>query len=223
MTATKNFAKKLKLLREGNGLSLKKTAEHLGVTAQSLSLYENGMRTINIDLLKKVAQYFKVSSDYLIGLSDTATIDTEIKAVCDYTGLDDDAVETLSLINGEGKKGNAEETLILNCLSYFIIWGMKDFISDIINNYKELQKKEKEKKQLKSDAEDLQSAGCEKNFESTQKYLQILDKLNDIDEEIAFIEYKNLRCFRNNVLIYLYDLLAMEEDTDNGEHQTPKE
>ena len=58
MTATEEFAKRLKQLRFNKGVSLKKAAETLGVTAQSLSLYENGMRTINIDLLKKVAQYF---------------------------------------------------------------------------------------------------------------------------------------------------------------------
>jgi len=102
MTATEEFAKRLKQLRFNKGVSLKKAAEALGVTAQSLSLYENGMRTINIDLLQKVAQYFGVSSDYLIGLSDAATTDTDLKAVCDYVELSEKAVEKLRTVSQEG-------------------------------------------------------------------------------------------------------------------------
>lgn len=101
MTTIEEFAKRLKTLRTQKGVSLKKAAEALGVTAQSLSLYENGMRTINIDLLKKVAQYFDVSSDYLIGLSDTATTDTDLKAVCDYVELSEKAVEKLRTVSKE--------------------------------------------------------------------------------------------------------------------------
>lgn len=94
--ATEIFAKRLKELRLCKDLSLKKLASDLGVTAQSLSLYETGQRAINIDLLKKIAEYFNVSSDYLLGLSDAATNDADLKAVCDYTGLSEDAVRELN-------------------------------------------------------------------------------------------------------------------------------
>lgn len=94
--ATEIFAKRLKELRLCKDLSLKKLASDLGVTAQSLSLYETGQRAINIDLLKRIAEYFSVSSDYLLGLSDAATNDADLKAVCDYTGLSEDAVRALN-------------------------------------------------------------------------------------------------------------------------------
>lgn len=92
MNTTDVFAKRFKQLRTDKGLSLQKIAQDLNVTAQSLSLYEKGQRTINIDLLKRIAEYFGVSSDYLIGLSDVAATNTDLKAACDYTGLSEKAV-----------------------------------------------------------------------------------------------------------------------------------
>lgn len=92
MNTTEVFAERFKQLRTDKGLSLQKIAQDLDVTAQSLSLYEKGQRTINIDLLKRIAEYFGVSSDYLIGLSDVAATNTELKAACDYTGLSEKAV-----------------------------------------------------------------------------------------------------------------------------------
>jgi transcriptional regulator with XRE-family HTH domain len=86
------FAQRLKDLRIQRGLSLNQLAKDIGVTAQSLSLYENSKRTINIDLLNDIAKYFNVSADYLIGLSDVASLDTDMQAVCDYIGLDDVSV-----------------------------------------------------------------------------------------------------------------------------------
>ena len=62
------FAVRFSLLRKRAGVSLQKIADDLGVTPQSLSLYEKGQRAININLLKAIAEYFKVSADYLIGI-----------------------------------------------------------------------------------------------------------------------------------------------------------
>ena len=68
MDAETIFAVRFSLLRKRAGVSLQKIADDLGVTPQSLSLYEKGQRAININLLKAIAEYFKVSADYLIGI-----------------------------------------------------------------------------------------------------------------------------------------------------------
>ncbi len=95
MNTTEVFAERFKQLRADKKLSLQKVATDLNVTAQSLSLYEKGQRTINIDLLKRVAEYFGVSSDYLIGLSDVSSSNMELTAVCHYTGLNNEAIENI--------------------------------------------------------------------------------------------------------------------------------
>lgn len=97
------FAQRLKCLRIQRCLSLNQLAKDIGVTAQSLSLYENSKRTINIDLLNDIAKYFNVSADYLIGLSDTQSLDTDMQAVCDYIGIDDVGVGIVKDAATKGK------------------------------------------------------------------------------------------------------------------------
>lgn len=99
MTTTEIFAERLRELRNDNGISLKELANLLETTAQSLSLYERAERTINIDLLYKIAKYFDVSADYLLGLANSKTSDITAKAICEYTGLNDKAVESLATYN----------------------------------------------------------------------------------------------------------------------------
>lgn len=95
MEQTKDiFGKRLFEIRESRGESQQELADSIGITRQSLSRYELGERTANIDLLKKVAKHYNISADYLLGLTDNATVDTNLQAVCDYTGLSENAART---------------------------------------------------------------------------------------------------------------------------------
>lgn len=140
MTATEVFAKRLKELREKNEMTQSNAAEKLGITAQSLSLYEKGLRTINIDLLKKVAELFDVSSDYLIGISNTATTDTDMKAVCEFTGLTEQTVKTirniffnLQLPDTEKQYPKITKKYYWQCINYFISLYLEEFLTEIID------------------------------------------------------------------------------------------
>lgn len=61
---------RLKLLRTENGESLEKIAKYLNVTIQTISNYENEKRDMTPDTILKLADYFGVSTDYLLGKSD---------------------------------------------------------------------------------------------------------------------------------------------------------
>lgn len=77
------FAKRLAELRESKNISQRELAEVLGITRQSISLYEKAERNINIELLTKIAKYFNVSTDYLLGISDVLCVDEDAgEAVC---------------------------------------------------------------------------------------------------------------------------------------------
>ena len=45
-------------------------AMEMGVTQQTLSKYEKDITIIKVDILKRLAEYFNVTTDYLLGLSD---------------------------------------------------------------------------------------------------------------------------------------------------------
>ncbi|WEA52270.1 helix-turn-helix transcriptional regulator [Weissella paramesenteroides] len=63
---------RLKELREAKGLSQRQLANELGMVRQAYSNYERGEREPRIDVLIKLADYFDVSVDYLIGHEKTS-------------------------------------------------------------------------------------------------------------------------------------------------------
>lgn len=70
------YFKRLKDLREDHDLFQKDIAKVLGISQQYYSKYENGKFTIPIELIIKLAKYYDVSIDYIVGLSDEKKIRT---------------------------------------------------------------------------------------------------------------------------------------------------
>lgn len=64
------FKQRLKELREEKGLSIEGLAKAVNVSAACISRWENGLRIPNIDSIILLCEFFKVSADYLIGLTD---------------------------------------------------------------------------------------------------------------------------------------------------------
>ena len=58
---------RLKELRKKKGISQLRLASDLNTTQNTVSRYETGEREPGIDELIKIADYFNVSVDYLIG------------------------------------------------------------------------------------------------------------------------------------------------------------
>lgn len=73
----------------------KELAKAIGVTDNTISYFCSGTRTPNIPQIIDIARILEVSTDYLLGISDTATLDTTAQAVVAYTGLSEDNVSTL--------------------------------------------------------------------------------------------------------------------------------
>ncbi len=56
-------------LRIKNNLSSKELSKILNISESSVSLYESGKRKPSLGLIIKIADYFSVSTDYLLGIS----------------------------------------------------------------------------------------------------------------------------------------------------------
>ena len=65
----KNFNEILRDLREDKNLRQKDLADILAIDQRSISFYELGKYEPSLDTLKKIAIYFNVSTDYLLGLT----------------------------------------------------------------------------------------------------------------------------------------------------------
>lgn len=64
-----NYYPRLKDLREDHDLSQQQVADYLGMKQPQYSRYERGLRDIPTDVLIRLAQLYKTSTDYILGLS----------------------------------------------------------------------------------------------------------------------------------------------------------
>ncbi len=65
--------KRIRDLREDNDLSQRKVAEYLQCTQVCYSYYEIGKRDVPVAVMAKLAKFYGVSVDYLLGLTDERT------------------------------------------------------------------------------------------------------------------------------------------------------
>lgn len=86
-------------------IARKMTEQGLNCNTSTITKHYNGDRTISTEYVIKYAKYFGVSTDYLLGLSDIATTDTNIRSICDYTGLSEKSVNILNDLLNAGYYG----------------------------------------------------------------------------------------------------------------------
>lgn len=87
---------RIKSLRINKGINQVQLAQSLGVTKQSISNWENDNILPSIDMLCKIADYFSVSTDYLLCLDNKRTIDIE--------NLSDEQISHIQAIIDDFKK-----------------------------------------------------------------------------------------------------------------------
>lgn len=79
------FGEILVQLRERTGINQKKLAAALGITPSVVSQYEKGKAMPGYDVMRKIADHFHVSVDYLLGREKEA-LETDRWLNADYDG-----------------------------------------------------------------------------------------------------------------------------------------
>ena len=67
-------AERIRQLREDKGLTQADLARRLGITRSSVNAWELGISVPSTQYVVELAQIFKVSTDYVLGLGSTATV-----------------------------------------------------------------------------------------------------------------------------------------------------
>mgnify|MGYP004641935221 CR=1 FL=1 len=94
------FGENLKKLRLAHNLTQQELGSKVGLSKAVVSKYENGLGTPTFEVLVRIAAYFGVTTDYLLGVSGGKTIDV--------SELSDSQIDALHRIITEFKKsGNA--------------------------------------------------------------------------------------------------------------------
>jgi DNA-binding XRE family transcriptional regulator len=61
------FGNRLRMLREGAGITQERLAQTIGTSKSSINMYERGEREPGIETILAIANHFGVSTDYLLG------------------------------------------------------------------------------------------------------------------------------------------------------------
>lgn len=94
---TSKFASNLRELISQKGTTITALSKSLGISRQAVSQYADGTGQPNVDKLVMIADYFGVSADYLVGLSDIPARNETIQGIHNKTGLRQEAIVKLMI------------------------------------------------------------------------------------------------------------------------------
>lgn len=123
------FGNRLKELRKAKGLTQIEISKDINFSQSAITAYENGKREPNFEVLQKLAAYFNVSTDYLLGKIDTSNppaTKTNSTDLLDF--LFHDEPEFLAKIRSIDIKGKINEPGTI----FKLTERQKDRIKDII-------------------------------------------------------------------------------------------
>ncbi len=81
-------------------------ASALYVTKATISNWERGERDLKSSTIIQLSEYFEVTADYLLGMSDYRT--SQANSVSKVTGLTDDSINALKELAADGAKEDLE-------------------------------------------------------------------------------------------------------------------
>ncbi|MGG3773061.1 helix-turn-helix domain-containing protein [Heyndrickxia faecalis] len=81
------FGKRLSALRKQKGLSQYELADRLGYSRGQIANYEQGKREPDYETLRKIADFFDVTTDYLLGRTDIRTLNEEDDSLAEINKL----------------------------------------------------------------------------------------------------------------------------------------
>ena len=83
------FAERIRMLRKDRGLSQTELAEELGVAMNTVSIWELGKRMPEDTTIAKIAKYFVITEDYLLGKSEIGDLDSMMAEIKRLKGIEE--------------------------------------------------------------------------------------------------------------------------------------
>ncbi len=115
------YTNRLNLLYGESGLTQEKFAKICGVSSSAMKNYLKGERPLHLDNIYALCTYFSVSADWLLGITDTRSIEKDVQLATKTIGLSEKAVN--KIINAD------ELGSLRNDLSHMIEQdGMKNLL-----------------------------------------------------------------------------------------------
>lgn len=213
------FATNLRKLFADSGKTHGNLADYLkqrtgdSVTRQAIGQWCNGNTSPNLKTVPIIADFFNVTTDYLLGCTDVKTIDINERAACELTGLSADALKKLIVVSKlfEGENDNLDGVTLNRVLNEFIGSScLEKIICDISSYFRDYYNKSKEIAQIQTDKKELVRAFAESKQITVQDIPNVKSELydltrgltekeNELEEEIKFSKWKAAQGY-NDVL-----------------------
>ncbi|MDQ1910383.1 helix-turn-helix transcriptional regulator [Paenibacillus sp. GD4] len=106
------YGHRIASLRDDRKLTQEELASKVGITRAALSHYENNRREPDYDTIRKIADFFGVSIDYLMGRSDEtgSSLDKDVLGFVNDLELSDEAIMEKLNLKIDGYVLTPEET-----------------------------------------------------------------------------------------------------------------
>lgn len=207
------IGKRIRLLREERKLTQNELAKDLDVGRETIARWETGDRDIKTDATIKLAKYFNVTSDYLLGITDHRA--AENANIGEVTGLTEENIKNLSNIKtlseiefldikSEYEKLKNEEILRITNDLLFNLY--KDNILEELETINMFAKMAREDYEIMRDAElrkKIKRGSLSFTVYAAVSQLQAMETLNEVKIKIDKIISK----------ICGYDLMKQEIDS----------
>lgn len=107
----KTYGERISELREKHQLTQEELAKHLSISRASLSHYEKNRRVPDYEVVKKMADFFQVTVDYLIGRTDdpNPVVKDQVKLFENSLELSDEKILEKFSLMVDGRELTPEE------------------------------------------------------------------------------------------------------------------
>lgn len=108
-----NCGDKIAYLREKRGLTQEDLSTKLGISRASLSHYETNRRQPDYETLRNIANFFDISTDYLLGRTNDPhmEMDQDVREFVDSLELADEKILERFALSIDGRKLTPEEAM----------------------------------------------------------------------------------------------------------------
>lgn len=150
--------------------------DYLGCSLQAVNQYKQGTAFPKVENLIKIAEYYGISVDYLLGLTDIPNLDNDLQSIHRITGLSVGAICKLSEFKQRG------EISFVNVISTLVENRNAAYFLALICQYIALSEREKDES-VSIEMNGVKAVFYKQNLINTLLQSKMIENLPEIAEE----------------------------------------
>ena len=126
---------RLRELMDGRDARTEELANAVGIGSSAVRMWYTGYARPDIEKIPAICQFYKVSADWLLGLSDAQSMDMGARKISEETGLTDHALLNLIQLNNVPESPQQGDGIYSHTSAKEMLWLINNFIEEINTVY----------------------------------------------------------------------------------------